>query len=264
MTNNKWFGFFLLLLSVPGYGYGDIGVDIVHDNGERYPQHFIAAGSGGAYRAYIEAIRGNRYGIRIQNNTEVRIGLVISVDGRNIISGKKSYLSPDERMYILDAYETATYSGWRSGQDRVNRFYFTDARNSYAYAWEDTAEIGVIALAVYHEQRRHYRDRKYKQSPSPGLRSEAGTGFGEDAHSPSIRVRFIPERSANSEYILRYEWRETLCRKTLIRCQQHNQWQRHPNDGFAQPPPKRRTVPKRRYKNAPSPPKRRHRIVPRK
>jgi hypothetical protein len=41
---------------------------------------------------------------------------VISVDGRNIVSGQQSWLKNSERMYILEPYASYEYAGWRSGQ----------------------------------------------------------------------------------------------------------------------------------------------------
>ena len=54
------------------------------------------------------------------------------VDGRNIITGKQSWLKSDERMYILEPYAQGEFKGWRTGADRINRFYFTSAADSYA------------------------------------------------------------------------------------------------------------------------------------
>ena len=50
---------------------------------------------------YVEAVKGDRYLIEVTNQTGRRIGVVIAVDGRNIISGKKSDLKRNEQMYII-------------------------------------------------------------------------------------------------------------------------------------------------------------------
>src|SRR4030065_981887 len=68
-----------------------------------------SAGGGDTYRAYVEAEKGERYGIRIRNNTGRRIGVVVAVDGRNIVSGEKSTLRKTERMYILGPDASADY-----------------------------------------------------------------------------------------------------------------------------------------------------------
>jgi len=96
----------------------------------------------------------------VRNTSNHRVGVVIAVDGRNIISGKKSYLKSNERMYILNPYQKSTYKGWRSGKNRVNEFYFTDVPDSYAdRTFGDTSAMGVIAVAVFKEKNgRWYRD----------------------------------------------------------------------------------------------------------
>ena len=102
---------------------------------------------------YVEAVKGDRYSIQVTNKSDRRIGVVIAVDGRNIINGRKSDLKRNERMYILGPYETNTFEGWRTGMDRTNRFYFTEQSDSYAEkVFADVSAMGTIALAVYREK----------------------------------------------------------------------------------------------------------------
>ncbi|NWF57037.1 MAG: hypothetical protein HXY45_19825 [Syntrophaceae bacterium] len=105
----------------------------------------------GKKKIYAEALKGEEYTVVIRNFLPRRVRLVVAVDGRNIISGQKSWLRNNERMYILGPYETGEYRGWRTGSDRVNRFYFTDAADSYAAAFGDSSAMGVIAVAAYSE-----------------------------------------------------------------------------------------------------------------
>ena len=96
-------------------------------------------------------IRDSNYSVQIRNRSNERIGVVIAVDGRNVISGDRSNLSPNERMYVLGPYQQESYEGWRTGKNRVNRFYFTDEGDSYAGAWDDYSAMGVIAVAAFRE-----------------------------------------------------------------------------------------------------------------
>jgi hypothetical protein len=121
----------------------DVEIEIVDDWGRTFHQHPVSSG-GHTTRAYVEAKRGTNYSIRVSNNSEDRIGLVIAVDGRNIISGKKSHLHRSERKYVLGPYQTAEYEGWRTAKNRVSRFYFTDAAYSYAEAFDDASAMGVL------------------------------------------------------------------------------------------------------------------------
>ena len=55
-------------------------------------------------KVYAEAARGDQYTILVRNRLARRVGVVLAVDGRNIISGQKSWLKNNERMYILEPY----------------------------------------------------------------------------------------------------------------------------------------------------------------
>ena len=212
-----------------------IGVEIVADDGRIFARYDLASQSRlGELRAYLEAERGRNYGIRVRNHSGARIGLVIAVDGRNIISGRKSSLRASEPMYVLGAHEQATYKGWRTSDTRVHRFVFTDVENAYAEAWGDRSAMGVIAVAAFRElppvQPRRPSGRQ-KMAPSangPGeARTEkslesadapgvAGTGFGDSHDSRSVRVHFEPRRHAFATQFLKYEWRDSLVRLGII------------------------------------------------
>lgn len=221
-----------------------VAVDIVSDAG-RVLREYPVEQRHGLYRAYVEAQPSVHYGIRVRNLTGERLAVVIAVDGRNIVSGQRSELRSNERMYILEPYGQYVYRGWRTGRDRVNRFYFTDAGGSYAAAWGDYSAMGVIAMAVYREQRRHAYDPlqpRLQGAPS----GEAGTGFGPEEHSPSRRVEFHPERHAAQRWFVKYEWRDALCRRGVIDCRpdrRHHRdnrfWPDDRDKGYAPPPPRR-------------------------
>lgn len=147
------------------YGYYNrsvVDIDIVDDYGRRFKEYPTQSQSYDIKRAYLEAKDGKSYGIKVRNNSNDRIGVVIAVDGRNIISGKKSHLKSNERMYILNPYQRSTYKGWRSGKNRVNEFYFTDVPDSYAdRTFGDISAMGVIAVAVFKEKNGHwYREHR--------------------------------------------------------------------------------------------------------
>jgi hypothetical protein len=160
-------------------------------------------------------------------------------------------------MYILEPYAVNEYSGWRTGQERVNRFYFTDVPDSYAAAFGDQSAVGVIALAVYPEVQRckrpadlstaapgKARESGAMKKDAPAARGEAsqsaGTGYGREEYSPSRQVSFDPEARAAESILIKYEWRATLCRMNVIHCgttyghTPNRLWDDH---GFAPPPP---------------------------
>jgi hypothetical protein len=219
-----------------------IGVEIVADDGRVFARYDLHDRSQqGSLRAYLEAERGHNYGIRIRNYSGERIGLVIAVDGRNILSGQKSHLRVNEPMYVLGAHDQATYEGWRTSDTRVHRFFFTEVENSYAEAWGDRSAMGVIAIAAFREvpraqpqQRSGRPGRSGRPEAAPGLSAPgesrsgkaaesadaanaAGTGFGDDRYSRSVRVHFQPQGHAFAKQFLKYEWRDTLVRLGVIR-----------------------------------------------
>ena len=164
-------------------------------------------------RSYLQAEKGARYQVRVRNTTGERLGLVIAVDGRNIINGAKSELARAEPMYVLDAWDTQNYAGWRANLDAINEFYFTDWSDSYAEAFGDRSARGVIAVAVYGEvapPRPVYQPRQEELSaapmrPTPRRRAprhrpRAGPGRGKIRRH---RLRRSPRRSRRAGGIRR-------------------------------------------------------------
>jgi hypothetical protein len=241
-----------------------VDVEIVSDRGEAFPVYPVERGSGTELRAYLEARNQVRYRIRVHNRASRRVGLVIAVDGRNIISGARSDLARGEPMYILDAQESATYEGWRTSETEVHEFYFTDWSDSYAEAFGDRSARGVIAVAVFREKvpAQTWRGQELMkpnqsadaesraESPAPAAKaaegprsSVVGTGFGEEVYSPVRLVEFESERKPARKYLFKYEWRETLCAKGVIDCvppEKNRFWDEGERLGFAPFPPRRR------------------------
>jgi hypothetical protein len=239
-------------------GHDDVEVRIVSASGQPF-RTFLVDESRDVRRLYLEARDQVPYVIRVRNRSNQRVGLVIAVDGRNIISGQRSDLARGERMYVLDPRESAQYEGWRTGRDRVNAFYFTQWRDSYAEAFGDRSARGVIAVAVYREKEHAISQGPWdratgkaaEQSGKKGsadVRSkggEPGTGFGEDVYSPSVRVAFDAERRASSQVLIKYEWRDSLCRRGVMECgperrDRNRFWDERGVFGFAPYPPNRR------------------------
>jgi hypothetical protein len=250
-------------LAAQAYGVGNhlVDVDIIDDYGRSFPTF----STGDRYanneqRAYLQARPGAPYAIRVTNRSGSRVGVVIAVDGRNIISGRKSRLRHKEKMYVLEPWQSAVYQGWRTGRDRINEFYFTSDLDSYAGAFEDFSAMGVVAIAAFEDRyqappHRYYdgsRERRESRSGQTRKHGDAaaekaapGTGFGDERYAPSYQVRFSPQRHAAARTFIKYEWRETLCRMGVARCgSRHNRFwpsvqyrSRHSDRGYAAYPP---------------------------
>jgi hypothetical protein len=232
-----------------------VSIEVLSDSGSALltiPHKDFWKGGTRIIKRYLEAKKGEKYSIVIRNSSPERIGVVVAVDGRNIISGKKSDLKPAEDMYLVSGYETARYEGWRTDKDTVHRFYFTEPDDSYsARTFNDTSAMGVIAVAVYRERDRPRQELKKRDgapaAPSMGSAEQsrslaakdetAGTGFGEGRYSPTISVAFEPERTPVQKTLVRYEWRETLCRKGIISCEQEGRNRLWDDGEFAPFPP---------------------------
>jgi hypothetical protein len=222
---------FVAALAAPAaasHRHQDVTVEIVGAQGEPFRQ-LPVEGATDAYRAYLRAENGARYRIRVRNHTGERLGLVIAVDGRNIISGKRSDLKRREPMYILAPHDMEDYAGWRTSLSEVHEFYFTEWENSYSEAFGDRSARGVIAVAVYRENPpQPIANEKAARAAAPSadaageLRkersSEPGTGYGDRRDDAAVRVAFQALPQASSRVFLKYEWPNSFCRRALLRC----------------------------------------------
>lgn len=233
-----------------------IEVRIVTDDGRTLPTYPVKIRSG-IKKVYAEATKGDHYRIEVRNKLNSRVGVVIAVDGRNIVTGEKSWLKKSERMYILDPYGSGEFSGWRTSNDRINRFYFTDVPDSYAAAFGDESAMGVISVAAFPEISRDREPSQIQSQAAPATRDfggkssafaaraesapaapapagemtkkraaksenkaldSAGTGYGQEEYSPVQIVAFEPESRAVETIHFKYEWRNTLCKLGVLSC----------------------------------------------
>lgn len=197
---------------------------------------------------YVEAKQGERYSIKISNTENCRVGLVISVDGLNIITEKKSNNNRHESMYIIRPGETCDYSGWRSSMNHEQRFYFTNTGNSYANRLGYNSQIGIIKVTAFREKNNHhYRSEIYRNKRKP-FRSnmkmdtsyskkmslkepDPGTGYGEHHYSKAVNTDFNPEEFPSRIVTMKCKWSNPKFRPTPWKLR-HNK--RH---SFATPPP---------------------------
>jgi hypothetical protein len=222
-----------------------VGVSVQVD-GREAPLYAAADGSG---RHYLEARTGSRYAVTLANRTGERLGVVLTVDGLNAISGERD--EQRGRMYVLDPWQSTSVQGWRTSLSDVRQFTFVDERRSYAArSGKANEKMGWIEVAVFRERRayvehlrrpaeskrdsgeRQERDRdqaqnapsaepatsgeatrapyKLEDESAAGARSYPGTGWGRHAHDPVVLVSFDPEPHPSECVTLRYEYRPAL------------------------------------------------------
>jgi len=182
-----------------------VTIDIIGDYRGHLHQSITHSGD----MIYIDASPGERYTIKAVNNSAQRIAMVISVDGLNIITGERSFNRPNESMYVLNPHQSATFEGWRSSYDQVQRFFFTSEKDSYAGRKGDSSQTGWIKAAVYREKQRYPTPFLKEQADSVAERSassKAGTGYGESTYSPVTLTDFEPESFAAQVLNIKYEW----------------------------------------------------------
>ena len=260
MARNRW-----ALLAVAGLGWagpapahewgtgegpGTLVAVSIEVDGREAPLFPARDGSG---RYYLEAREGARYSVGLANRTGARLGVVVTVDGLNVISGERA--EGRGRMYVLDPWQETTIRGWRTSLRDVRRFTFVDEKLSYAArSGKANAKMGWIEIAVYREHRawaeaiRRERPvplplepdpvRSGEATAPPAARAEAppppksddavaskqsgtvrsfpGTGWGQRAHDPVVLVDFDPEPSPSECLTLRYEYRSTLVALGLL------------------------------------------------
>jgi len=164
-----------------------VGVSVEVDGGPA-PLYPAPDGSG---RHYLEAREGAGYAVRLDNRTGQRLGVVLTVDGLNAISGSRDAPSPSSgpgRMYVLEPWDSTTVRGWRTSLSEVRRFTFVDERVSYAArSGKANAKMGWIEVAVYRE-RSHYVRRPWRPW-EPWIRDraddDAADNSGEERSAPA-------------------------------------------------------------------------------
>ena len=162
--------------------------------------------SGAWDRRYFQAFRGRNYSLAVTNQTGQRVGVLIAVDGLNVVSGDRSSLTNSEPMYVLGPYERAVIRGWRTSLRDVRRFVFVDEEHSYAEGTgQANGEMGWIrvlsfrerAPQVYIEPRQYHDDestpygsREQQRDEAAAPKAEGGeTGNGKQrAEAPPTRA----------------------------------------------------------------------------
>jgi hypothetical protein len=124
-------------------------------------------------RRYFQAMRGRHYALRVRNRTDRRVGVLISVDGLNVVNGGRSSLKRNESMYVLAPWESATIRGWRTSLEQVRQFVFVDEQRSYAErTGQANGDMGWIRVLAFEER------RPVAWFEQPGVQRPLGDGSG--------------------------------------------------------------------------------------
>jgi hypothetical protein len=133
-------------IDLPAYrGSALVSIGLQDDHGDYLP---IAAVNG---RNYAVGETGRRYQIVVRNNGENRVEAVLSVDGLDVMDGRRA--SFKKGGYILRPHERLVVDGFRQSMDKVAAFRFGSVRESYAHEkHHNSSNVGVIGIAVFDER----------------------------------------------------------------------------------------------------------------
>lgn len=149
----------------------------VRVDGRQAPLYPAPDGSG---RFYLEARKGSRYEVEVRNRTNSRLGVLLAVDGLNVVSGEREVLRPGTRpgrMYVLGPWDDVTVRGWRQSLEDIRSFTFVDEQASYAARTDKAnSKMGWIELCVYRERGRP----QVYQPTRPWLRDDEYGGAREE------------------------------------------------------------------------------------
>jgi hypothetical protein len=97
---------------------------------------------------YLLGQVGQQYQLCIGNRLATPVEAVVSVDGRDVVSGQPADYRRD-RGYVLLSGEQVCVEGFRQSLNEVAAFEFTPRENSYAARMGDDANAGVIGVALF-------------------------------------------------------------------------------------------------------------------
>jgi len=152
---------------------------------------------------YFAGQQGQRYDLRLTNNTGERVEVVVTVDGRDVISGELGNYKK-QRGYVLDPWGTMVVPGFRQSNSSVAAFRFSDLGGSYTALRGSPEHAGVVGVAVFEEKRRSARRHKkalaVSQPPPPPYYEPYYQGPGAASPPPSAFPESAPrDRAAKGE-----------------------------------------------------------------
>lgn len=143
-------------------------------------------------RTFVLGEAGQRYVLRVRNGSARRVEVVASVDGLDVIDGRKA--GWDRRGYVVEPYGEVTIDGFRLDTASVAAFRFGSVARSYAAARGDARDVGVIGVAVFPERAPAYRP-PYRPYPSPYPEGRGGADERSEA-APSAAESGAPAKSS--------------------------------------------------------------------
>lgn len=127
-----------------GVGAGAYRVSILDASGGPLPTYEKNG------RWYVLGSVGDRYRIRVRNDSWRRVEAVVSVDGLDAVDGKPASFA--KRGYLVAPHDELVVDGFRVSMDDVATFRFSSVKNSYAVRTGSAREVGVVGVAIFPER----------------------------------------------------------------------------------------------------------------
>ena len=203
---------------------------------------------------------GRGYQVRLTNQSDERVLVVLSVDGVNAVTGQTA--APHQTGYVLGPWQSAEIDGWRKSMQETARFVFTDLPDSYAARTGRPDNVGVVGIAVFAERmlrpayplpappiaRASGRHGAANESmadaasaPASVPQQRIGTGHGERSWSPVSNTHFVRASHRPIQVTqLRYDDEDGL-RAAGVLTRYPSRYRQEPRafpNGFAPDPPR--------------------------
>jgi len=123
---------------------GTLAVSLIDDRGR------VFAATQVGERRFALGSQGLAYRIGIENHASERFEAVASVDGLDVMDGSEASFA--QRGYIVEPFTSMVVEGWRTSEDTVAAFRFSELEDSYAERTGRARNIGVVGVAFFREE----------------------------------------------------------------------------------------------------------------
>lgn len=113
------------------------------------PQGKSLPGTNHEGQLYVAGKKGARYQVRVRNKTNKNVMVVVTVDGRNVVTGESGDYHGSG--HVIGPHQSWTFKGWRTSDSEVAAFEFGKKENAYSTEMGSPENVGVIGVAVFEE-----------------------------------------------------------------------------------------------------------------